>query len=201
MGRDGSGVVRADVDIYENSLVVVESSRKRPELFSAAPDPGKCVTCSCFGPSSSRNPDSAAPTRSSCDKEGSCIMGGNVAKGGIDGWRSSGDPPAVDGRLFSNLLGETEDDCENSAVESMLRRLEKRFVEAALDARLDEVEMDHRLRFRKPSLRPPRLLDRECALEGRRRVFLGETESSNSRSLSGLVKLEAEVAVGAGTTA
>lgn len=80
-------------------------------------------------------------------------------------------------------------------------RLEKRFVEAALDARLDEVEMDQRLRFRKPSLRPPRLLERECALEWCRRVFLGDTESSNSRSLDGEAKLEAEVAVGAATAA
>ena len=107
----------------------------------------------------------------------------------------------MEGRLFSNLLGDTEEDCENKVVESTLMRLEKRLVEAAFDARLDEVEMDHRLRFRKPSLRPPRLLDRECALEGRRPVFLGETESSNSGSLTGSEELEAKAGGGGGTGA
>lgn len=62
-------------------------------------------------------------------------------------------------------LGEAEDDCEKRAVESMLMRREKRFAEAGLDARLEAVEMDHLLRFRKPSLRPPRLLEREWDLE------------------------------------
>ena len=67
----------------------------------------------------------------------------------------------------------------------MLMRREKRLAEAGLDARLEAVEMDHLLRFRKPSLRPPRLLDREWDLECCRRVFFGETESSNSRSFTG----------------
>lgn len=72
---------------------------------------------------------------------------------------------------------------EKRMVESMLMRREKRFLVegVALDARLDVVEMDQRLRFRKPSLRPPRLLERECVLEERRWVFLGETFSSRSR--------------------
>lgn len=83
VGSDGSGVARADADIYEDSPAVVESSQKRPKLFSAAPGPCKGVTWSCFG--SSWKPASAAPTRSSCDKDGSCTIGGNVAKGGIDG--------------------------------------------------------------------------------------------------------------------
>lgn len=116
-------------------------------------------------------------------------MGGRVVSGGTAGcwWRrSSGDPPAVEGRFLCSRLGEAaEEDCEKRAVESMLMRREKRFADAGLDARLDEVEMDHLLRFRKPSLRPPRLLDREWVLEGRRRVFFGETESSNSRSFTG----------------
>lgn len=64
----------------------------------------------------------------------------------------------------------------------------------ALEARLDEVEMDQRLRFRKPSLRPPRLLDRECVVlpESRRRVFVffGDTESSSWRLFTGSAKLD-----------
>jgi hypothetical protein len=78
---------------------------------------------------------------------------------------SSGDPPAVEGRLLCSRLGEAEEDCEKRAVESMLMRREKRFAEAGLDARLEAVEMDHLLRFRKPSLRPPRLLEREWVFE------------------------------------
>lgn len=62
-------------------------------------------------------------------------------------------------------LGEAEEDWEKRAVESMLMRREKRFAEAGLDARLEAVEMDHLFRFRKPSLRPPRLLEREWVLE------------------------------------
>lgn len=195
VGSDESGVARAEVDKYEESPAAAETSQKRPDL-SSVPGPGWFATRSSVDLSTL---DKAAPTRSSCDKDGSCIIGGNVVKGGIEGRRSVGDSLAVDGRLFSNLLGDTEDDCEKRVVESTLMRLEKRFVEAALDARLDEVEMDHRLRLRKPSLRPPRLLDRECALEGRRRVFLGETESSNSRSLTGSAKFEAEAGAGPGS--
>lgn len=62
----------------------------------------------------------------------------------------------------------------------MLMRREKRLFApgVAFEARLDAVEMDQRLRFRKPSLRPPRLLERECVFEPRRWVFLGETGSS-----------------------
>lgn len=96
-----------------------------------------------------------------------------------------------------SLLGEAADDCEKRAVESMLMRREKRFAEAGLDARLDEVDMDHLLRFRKPSLRPPRLLDREWVLEGRLRVFFGETESSNSRSFTGSAGTGTAAAAGA----
>jgi hypothetical protein len=96
-------------------------------------------------------------------------------------------------------LGEAEEDCEKRAVESMLMRREKRFAEAeaGLDARLEEVEMDHLFRFRKPSLRPPRLLEREWVLEGRRRVFFGETESSNSRSFTGSAGTGTATAAGA----
>lgn len=62
----------------------------------------------------------------------------------------------------------------------MLMRREKRLFApgVAFEARLDAVEMDQRLRFRKPSLRPPKLLERECVFEPRRCVFLGETGSS-----------------------
>lgn len=62
----------------------------------------------------------------------------------------------------------------------MLMRREKRLFApgVAFEARLDAVEMDQRLRFRNPSLRPPKLLERECVFEPRRCVFLGETGSS-----------------------
>lgn len=184
VGREGSGVARGEVDRYEVSPALEESSQKVPDSLSA-PGPGKYVARSGFG----SRPDKAAPTRSSCDREGSCTMGGRVVSGGTAGcwwWRSSGDPPAVEGRFLCSRLGEAaEEDCEKSAVESMLMRREKRFAEAGLDARLEEVEMDHLFRFRKPSLRPPRLLDREWDLEWCRRVFFGETESSNSRSFTG----------------
>lgn len=69
-------------------------------------------------------------------------------------------------------------------VESMLTRRD--FVTGvAFEARLDAVETDQRLRLRKPSLRPPRLLDLECVLEPRRGgTFRGEMGSS-SRAATG----------------
>lgn len=104
----------------------------------------------------------------------------------MEGWRSWGDSPEVEGRDLYSLLGESGWFWEKRAVESTLIRLEKRFLEGvAFEARLEAVEMDQRLRLRKPSLKPPRLLDREWVLEDRRRVFLGETESSTSRSFTG----------------
>lgn len=181
VGREGSGVAHAEVERYEVSPALEESSQKCPDSLSA-PAPGKYV------PRSSLEswPDKAAPTKSSCDRDGSCTMGGRVVSGGTAGWWcSSGDPLAVEGRLLCSRLGEAEEDCEKRAVESMLMRRENRFAEAEFDARLEPVEMDHLLRFRKPSLRPPRLLDRECDLEWLRRVFFGETESSNSQSFTG----------------
>lgn len=110
-------------------------------------------------------------------------------------------PLEVEGRTFCRRLGERGPLPWKRAVESMLSRREKRFlvvvegVTFAFDARLEAVEMDQRLRFRKPSLRPlrpPRLLDLECVLEEEpRRVFLGETLSSRSRSVTESAQEEA----------
>lgn len=128
----------------------------------------------------------AARPKSSWLSDGSGTIGGSVSSGGIEGWRSSGDSLDVEGRDLYSLLGETGWFCEKRAVESTLIRREKRFLEGvAFEARLEAVEMDQRLRLRKPSLKPPRLLDREWVLDERRRVFLGETESSTSRSFTG----------------
>lgn len=94
-------------------------------------------------------------------------MGGSVARGGIeDGLRSSGLAPALKGGPFCSLRGERTDwlFCWKRAVESMLMRREKRLLATAgvaVEVRLDVVEIDQRLRFRKPSLKPPKLLDLE----------------------------------------
>lgn len=80
VGRAGSGVARAEVDRYEVSPALEESSQKVPDSLSA-PGPGKYVERSVFG----SRPDRAAPTRSSCDKDGSCTMGGRVVSGGTAG--------------------------------------------------------------------------------------------------------------------
>lgn len=133
--------------------------------------------------------------KSSCSRDGKGNMGGSAARGGI-GERvvngdlcSSGLAVKVDDRALGDLRGELI--CWfmwwKSEVESTLTRLENRFLAfgVVLDARLDVVDMDQRLRFRKPSLKPPRLLDLEWVLEDtRRRLFLGETMSS-SRSFTG----------------
>lgn len=157
------------------------SPPKRPWLCSA-PGPGKYVVRSCLV---SCAPDAACP-KSSWLRDGRGTMGGKVSRGGMLGWRSSGDSLAVEGRDLYSLLGETGGFCEKRAVESTLIRREKRLLDGvAFEARLEAVEIDQRLRLRKPSLKPPRLLDRECVLDDRRRVFLGETESSTSRSFTG----------------
>lgn len=182
VGKVESGVARGDVDKYEVSLNVVDSSPpKRPDSFSVL-GLGKYVVCCGLGSCT----DDAACPKSSWLSDGRKTIGGSVSSGGIVGWRSSGDSLAVEGRDLYNLLGETGEFWEKSAVESTLIRLEKRFLAGvAFEARLEAVEMDQRLRLRKPSLKPPRLLDREWVLDDRRRVFLGETESSTSRSFTG----------------
>lgn len=166
VGKVGSG---GDVDKYEVSLNVVDSS-----------PPGRYVLRSALGSCAAARP------KSSWLRDGKGTIGGRDSRGGMEGWRSWGDSLEVEGRDLYSLLGESGWFWEKRAVESTLIRLEKRFLEGvAFEARLEAVEMDQRLRLRKPSLKPPRLLDREWVLEDRRRVFLGETESSTSRSFTG----------------
>lgn len=60
----------------------------------------------------------------------------------------------VDGLLLCNFLpGEPK----APATSALTRRVKL----VRFEARLEEVETDQRLRLRKPSLRPPALLDRE----------------------------------------
>lgn len=171
LGNTESGLSRADMERNEVSLTPGVSFPKRDASLSVLES---CLD-SCLG--------KALRPKSSCSRDGKGRMGGSVASGGIDGLLSSGLAPAVEGRPFCNLRdGEVGcwKFCEKSEVESMLMRREKRLFApgVAFEARLDAVEMDQRFRFRKPSLRPPKLLERECVFEPRRWVFFGETGSS-----------------------
>jgi hypothetical protein len=83
VGRCGSGVLRGEVDRYEVSPFLEESSQKVPDSLPT-PGPGKYVVRSGLG--SGSRPDRAAPTRSSCDREGSCTIGGRLVSGGTAGW-------------------------------------------------------------------------------------------------------------------
>jgi hypothetical protein len=118
---------------------------------------------------------------------GAGAAGGDSARD-LDGRDDGGDPLEVDGlRLCSFLPGELKTGPNASALTPRAKPV------VALEARLDVVEADQRLRFRRVSLKPPRLLEREWP-----RLCLESTSLAESGILgAGLGLLNRSVSSGA----
>lgn len=93
LGRTESGLSRAEIERNEVSLTPGVSFPRRDALLSVL----ECCLVSCL--------EKAARPKSSCSSDGKGRMGGSVVRGGIDGFRSSGLAPAVEGRAFCSRRG------------------------------------------------------------------------------------------------